>query len=86
VARVLIPGMSGTGKSTLLRALAERGHRVLDTDYDGWILPDGRWDAGRMSQLLDSEPRIAVAGTVDNQGISTIASNTSCCSRRRWPR
>jgi dephospho-CoA kinase len=68
VARVLITGMSGTGKSTLLSALAERGHRVVDTDYDGWVLADGRWDADRMSALLAREPRIAVAGTVDNQG------------------
>lgn len=68
MARVLITGMSGTGKSTLLAALAERGYLVVDTDYAGWTLPDGRWDAGRMRSLLDREPTIAVAGTVENQG------------------
>ena len=59
--------MSGTGKSTLLVGLAERGHRVVDTDYKGWILADGCWDAARMSDLLKQESRIVVAGTVDNQ-------------------
>ena len=59
--------MSGAGKSTLLRALAERGYKVVDTDYDGWTLPDGRWDASKMSVLLDREPRAVVAGTVDHQ-------------------
>jgi shikimate kinase len=60
--------MSGTGKSTLLDVLAERGHLTVDTDYDGWTLDDGRWDATRMSKLLDREPDVLVAGTVDNQG------------------
>src|ERR1700732_460814 len=60
--------MSGTGKSTLLHVLAERGHLSVDTDYDGWTLDDGRWDATRMSKLLDREPDVVVAGTVDNQG------------------
>jgi dephospho-CoA kinase len=68
VARVLITGISGTGKSTLLHVLAERGHLTVDTDYDGWTLADGRWDAIRMSELLDREPDVVVAGTVDNQG------------------
>ena len=60
--------MSGTGKSTLLHVLAGRGHLTVDTDYDGWTLSDGRWDAIRMSELLDREPDVVVAGTVDNQG------------------
>jgi len=60
--------MSGTGKSTLLHALAERGHLTVDTDYGGWTLADGRWDAARMSDLLGREPDVVIAGTVDNQG------------------
>ena len=60
--------MSGTGKSTVLHALARRGHLTVDTDYDGWTLADGGWDAIRMSELLDREPDVVVAGTVDNQG------------------
>ncbi|HTZ43323.1 MAG TPA: hypothetical protein VMB79_05620 [Jatrophihabitans sp.] len=34
--RVLLTGMSGTGKSTVLGELGRRGHRVVDTDYGGW--------------------------------------------------
>ena len=33
--RVLITGMSGTGKSTVIGALAARGYRAVDADYDG---------------------------------------------------
>lgn len=59
--------MSGTGKTTLLQELARRGMRTVDTDYDGWTLADGRWDAGRMSELLDQHAEVVVSGTVDNQ-------------------
>jgi dephospho-CoA kinase len=66
--RILLTGMSGAGKSTLLAELARRGHRTLDTDHDGWTLPDGRWDESRMACFLDLEPRVVVSGTVENQG------------------
>ncbi|MFT3799270.1 AAA family ATPase [Microbacterium sp.] len=66
--RVLITGMSGTGKTTVLNELSRRGHTTLDTDYDGWTLPDGRWDELRMSLLLSAETRIVVSGTAENQG------------------
>lgn len=52
VARVLITGMSGAGKSTVLGRLAERGHLTVDTDYDDWTLPDATWDEPRMAALL----------------------------------
>jgi broad-specificity NMP kinase len=71
---VLITGMSGTGKSTVLAELAGRGHRVVDTDHDGWIVPapDGEplWDEPRMRALLDDagEGALFVAGCVANQG------------------
>lgn len=61
-------GMSGTGKSTILDELQRRGHHTVDTDYDGWILPGGTWDDGRMDDLLDSYPDVVVSGTVENQG------------------
>jgi dephospho-CoA kinase len=32
--RVLITGMSGTGKSTLLECLADRGYKTVDTDAE----------------------------------------------------
>lgn len=34
--RVLLTGMSGTGKSTLIDALAARGYRAVDADTDEW--------------------------------------------------
>ena len=34
--RVLITGMSGTGKSTVIAALAARGYRAVDADEDGY--------------------------------------------------
>jgi shikimate kinase len=34
--RVLLTGMSGTGKSTVIRALAARGYRAVDLDCDDW--------------------------------------------------
>lgn len=68
VARVLVTGMSGTGKSTVLAALRRRGHLTVDTDHDGWVLRDGTWDEDRMAELLARHPDLVVSGTVDNQG------------------
>src|SRR5918999_905213 len=33
--RVLLTGMSGTGKSTVINELAARGYKAIDTDYGG---------------------------------------------------
>jgi dephospho-CoA kinase len=68
MARVLVTGMSGVGKSTLLEEMAHRGHLVVDTDYDGWTLPDGTWDEPRMAVLLAERGEVVVSGTVENQG------------------
>jgi dephospho-CoA kinase len=75
---VLITGMSGTGKSTALRALAARGHRTVDTDTDAWsrwvTLPDGSvdwiWREQEMADLLtgDHPGSLFVAGCRSNQG------------------
>lgn len=67
VARVLITGMSGTGKSTLLAELHQRGHLTVDTDYDNWVLPSGVWDPVRMASLLERQSHVIVSGTVENQ-------------------
>ncbi|MFC4140012.1 MULTISPECIES: AAA family ATPase [unclassified Microbacterium] len=66
--RILVTGMSGTGKSTLLAELARRGHRTVDTDYDGWTTADGLWDEARMQALLREHDHLIVQGTVENQG------------------
>ena len=68
VARVLITGMSGAGKSSVLEILRGRGYITVDTDYDGWTLADGLLDAERMRELLLRSPDIAVSAAVENQG------------------
>jgi broad-specificity NMP kinase len=67
VARVLVTGMSGTGKTSVLEELRRRGHLTVDTDYDGWTLPDGTWDEQRIQQLVESHSHLIVSGTVENQ-------------------
>lgn len=80
--RVLLTGMSGTGKSSVLREFAGLGYRTVDTDVGGWsvppdgsepsgpVQPDWIWDERRMRQLLAIEDGevLFVAGCVENQG------------------
>lgn len=44
MARLLITGTSGAGKTTVLQEVSRRGYRTIDADYDGWVLPDDTWD------------------------------------------
>lgn len=73
--RVLITGMSGTGKSSALAELRRRGFEVVDTDEPGWSEwsdEDGGylWREERIAELLDQERDVTlfVSGTVSNQG------------------
>ena len=72
VMRVLLTGMSGTGKSAVVRALISRGYKAIDTD-DGWCqdLPDGRqlWREDAIEALLAAEDAdiLFVAGCEENQ-------------------
>ncbi|MFI7461194.1 AAA family ATPase [Nonomuraea sp. NPDC049646] len=78
MAKILVTGMSGTGKSTALEMLAARGHRAVDTDTDQWshwvTLPDGStdwvWRKPAVSDLLadHGEGALFVAGCKSNQG------------------
>lgn len=67
--RVLITGMSGVGKSSLLALLGEWGFPVIDTDYGPWKTSDGLWDMELMAEALDQHAEIIVSGTVENQGL-----------------
>ena len=70
MARVLITGMSGVGKSSALLALSARGHDVVDTDDAGWLDAAGDLVAPAFAALL-AEPRSAhlfVSATAANQG------------------
>jgi shikimate kinase len=66
--RLLITGMSGVGKSSVLRELGERGYQTVDTDYGPWTTDSGRWDDMLMGALLGESTELVVSGTVENQG------------------
>jgi dephospho-CoA kinase len=75
VRKVLVTGMSGTGKSTALAELQRRGFDVVDTDEPGWTEwreEDGGyvWREERMAELLSRDRAVTlyVSGTVSNQG------------------
>ena len=81
MSRVLVTGMSGTGKSSALVELGRRGYRVIDTDDPGWReyreyaepseLHRGEWlwVEEKMTELLDSDDgrTLFVQGCVRNQ-------------------
>jgi thymidylate kinase len=75
VRKVLVTGMSGTGKSTALAELRRRGFETVDTDEPGWTEwsaeEDGYvWRENAMAELLarDRDATLFVSGTVSNQG------------------
>jgi broad-specificity NMP kinase len=69
--RVLLTGMSGVGKSTLVRELRRLGHAAYDADDDGFSEPraDGRWgwryDA--VARLLAAHESLFFAGCSEEQ-------------------
>lgn len=73
--RVLVTGMSGTGKSSALAELRKLGFDVVDTDEPGWSEWSDEeagyvWCEDRIAELLLSERTVPlyVSGTVSNQG------------------
>lgn len=76
--RVLLTGMSGTGKSTVIEVLAARGYKAIDVDADGWsdwVVTEGnptganegqdwRWHEHRVRMLLEAEAAEAGDGRV----------------------
>jgi dephospho-CoA kinase len=74
--KVLLTGMSGTGKSSALIELERLGFQVVDTDAPGWTEWSGHaggyvWREDRIAELLSREggPALYVSGTVSNQGV-----------------
>ena len=76
---VLITGMSGVGKSTLLAELSRRGERTVDTDTAGLVLErfnsvgqvvDHLWDEAALAKLVaaNGDQILFLAGCVSNQG------------------
>src|SRR6476659_6562770 len=61
--RILITGMSATGKSTAVNAMAQHGFRAVDTDTDEWSEwvrtlsgeRDWVWREDRITALLDED-------------------------------
>ncbi len=78
MSKVLVTGMSGTGKSSVLRVLAARGHATVDTDADEWSRwvtddrgePDWVWREDAMAALLAEHAagHLFVSGCKTNQG------------------
>ena len=78
--KVLVTGMSGTGKSSVLRELAQRGYETVDTDSDAWSewassdsdagSSDWIWREDRITDLLESHADgvLYVSGCKSNQG------------------
>ena len=70
--RVLVTGMSGTGKSAVVADLTARGIKAIDTDY-GYCesAPDGEWiwNEERVQHLLSTEDveLLFIAGCASNQ-------------------
>jgi adenylate kinase family enzyme len=82
ISRILVTGMSGTGKSSALAELGRRGYRVVHTDDPGWReyreyvessddLHRGEWlwVEEKITRLLDSDDArpLFVQGCVRNQ-------------------
>jgi hypothetical protein len=74
---VLVTGMSGSGKSTVLAELKRCGHRVIDTDDPGWIVetntsdgPEPMWDLDQIEAVIDDHRTgwLFIGGCVANQG------------------
>jgi broad-specificity NMP kinase len=71
--RVLVTGMSGTGKSADVEELARRGYRAVDVDSPEWSFYDADgewiWKEDRVRDLLEESKGdlLFVSGCAENQ-------------------
>jgi shikimate kinase len=74
--RVLLTGMSGTGKSAVINKLGELGYKVIDTDYGGFTVevdsgagPERLWRDDRVQEVLSADDAdvLFISGTSRNQ-------------------
>src|SRR5258708_17760343 len=74
--RVLLTGMSGTGKSTVINKLGELGYKVVDTDYGGFTVevdsgagPERLWRDDRVQEVFSADDAdvLFISGTSRNQ-------------------
>jgi RNase adaptor protein for sRNA GlmZ degradation len=75
--RILITGMSGTGKSSAIEELNRRGYLAIDLDSDEWCewktadaTPERLWREDKVQALLGKEfsAPLFVSGCESNQG------------------
>jgi hypothetical protein len=69
---VLLTGMSGSGKSSVVAELRRRGFAALDMDEPGWSERDAdghqRWREARLQDAIDAgAATLFVAGCAENQ-------------------
>jgi shikimate kinase len=75
VKRILLTGMSGTGKSSLIGELASLGYRAVDVDDAGWTerARDGGWVWREdlverfLTQDADDEAVLFISGCAESQ-------------------
>jgi len=71
--RVLLTGMSGTGKSSVIAELRKRGFKAIDMDEPGWSEHDEggnqQWNESRLQNALDSagDAPLFLSGCAENQ-------------------
>lgn len=73
MSRALLTGMSGTGKSSVVRELRRRGFTAIDMDEPGWSFldADGQqlWHEDRLRDALgrDAAEQLIVSGCAASQ-------------------